>query len=55
MKMPTIFHFFSIFIISTAESVQLCYTNRDVVHVRVVHVVVVISLIKAHYNIINTI
>ena len=35
-------------IISTAESVQLCYTNHIVVHV------VVNNLIRAHCNIIKT-
>ena len=45
--------------ISSAESVQLCYTNRNavrivhVVHVCVVHVVFVVvnNLTRAHYSI----
>ena len=42
---------FPIFV-STAESVQLWYTNRNV-RVRIVHVVLVVNdLIRAHYNII---
>ena len=43
-------------LISTAESLYLCYTDCNVVHVGVVHVrvvhAVVNNLIRAHYNII---
>ena len=45
-----------IFIFSTAESIQLCYTSCNVVHVCIVYVLVVyvvlINLITTHYNII---
>ena len=46
-----------VILFSTAESVQLCYTNRNVVHTCVVHIhvvlVVVNNLIRGHYDIIK--
>ena len=47
----------AVLIISTAESIQLCFTNCHVVHIHfvcIVHVVLVAvnNLIRAHYDII---